>query len=105
MRKENAGPPRRTPRSTARQGVADIATPGTDAVVRTVVPAPAPARRRRPKALPVGTLISAEQRHQMITETAYRLAEQDGFDAGRDLDHWLEAEALIEARLASRARG
>lgn len=32
------------------------------------------------------------ERHQRISEAAYRLAEQRGFDADRQLDDWLQAE-------------
>lgn len=51
-----------------------------------------------------GDPVSAESRHRMISETAYYLAEQRGFE-GNDEDRlldWLQAEAEIDARLAQR---
>lgn len=34
----------------------------------------------------------SNERHQRITERAHRLWEQEGQPAGRDLDHWVQAE-------------
>ncbi|HKK05246.1 MAG TPA: DUF2934 domain-containing protein [Gammaproteobacteria bacterium] len=63
-----------------------------------------PARVHRLRPDTAAPAVTPEQRRQMIAEAAYRLAEQDGFDPGRSLDHWLEAEALIEARLGGPRR-
>jgi hypothetical protein len=43
--------------------------------------------------------ISPEQRHAMIQEAAYYIAEQRGFDASSDMDDWLVAEAFIDGQL------
>lgn len=43
--------------------------------------------------------ISAEQRHQMIAEAAYYIAEQDGFQSGDVWAHWLQAEIAIDQML------
>lgn len=43
--------------------------------------------------------IDAAGRHQMIAESAYYRAEQRGFDGGRDVDDWLEAEQEIDGYL------
>ena len=38
---------------------------------------------------------------RMITEAAYYIAEQRGFEPGHELDDWLAAEAQIHDQLAS----
>ena len=38
-------------------------------------------------------------RQAMIAEAAYYRAERRGFDAGNDIDDWLEAEAEIDGQL------
>lgn len=43
---------------------------------------------------------SPEERHRMIAEQAYYLAERRGFDGDRCLDDWLQAESEIDRRLA-----
>ena len=43
--------------------------------------------------------IDAAGRHQMIAESAYYRAERRGFDGGRDVDDWLEAEQEIDGYL------
>jgi len=40
--------------------------------------------------------LDAKARQAMIAEAAYYRAEKRGFAPGRDLDDWLEAEAVIE---------
>lgn len=40
--------------------------------------------------------ISSEERHRMIAEAAYCLAEQRGFQGGSPEQDWLEAEAQVE---------
>ncbi|GEM_PF-1955876 len=46
---------------------------------------------------------TAEQRHQMICEQAWFLAEQRGFRGDCALDDWLQAEAIVDAANISRA--
>lgn len=46
--------------------------------------------------------VSAEERHALIADAAYYIAEQQGFQ-GDALDYWLQAEATIDARLATHA--
>jgi len=41
------------------------------------------------------TEISQRERTEMIAQAAYLRAEKRGFEAGRELDDWLEAEAEI----------
>jgi len=43
------------------------------------------------------TFSDNEIRHRWIAEIAYRKAEIRGFEPGRELDDWLEAEAEAEA--------
>jgi hypothetical protein len=42
----------------------------------------------------------ADRRHAMIREAAYFLYLSSDREPGRDLDHWLAAEALIDDRLS-----
>ena len=42
--------------------------------------------------------VSAQERHCMIAETAYLLAEQRGFQGDSALADWLQAETDINAR-------
>ena len=39
-----------------------------------------------------------DERHHLIEETAYFIAEQRGFQGGNPVDDWLQAEAKIESR-------
>ena len=41
-------------------------------------------------------------REQMIAEAAYYRAERRGFAAGNEMSDWLQAEADVEAMLATR---
>jgi len=47
------------------------------------------------------TSISAEQRHRMIAEAAYLIAEQRDFKGEAALDDWRQAEAEVDRRIAS----
>jgi hypothetical protein len=44
--------------------------------------------------------VTPEQRYHMIAEAAYLIAESHGFDSGRTLDDWLQAEAQIDRQLS-----
>lgn len=46
--------------------------------------------------------LEQEERHRMITEAAYLIAEQRGFQGDMALDDWLQAEAEVDARFAAR---
>jgi hypothetical protein len=43
--------------------------------------------------------LSAEEREQMIRETAYYLSERDGFQPGQDEEYWQRAEQQIDLLL------
>jgi len=43
-----------------------------------------------------------EQRHQMIEQAAYFIAEQRGFQGDMALNDWLQAEAAVDARSEAR---
>jgi len=49
-------------------------------------------------------VVTSEQRQQMIKETAYFMAEHQGFTAHSALEYWLMAEAEIDQRLSRQAR-
>ena len=42
-------------------------------------------------------------RDEEIAKVAYELYERDGKQDGKDREHWLEAERIVEARRAQRA--
>jgi len=44
--------------------------------------------------------IPEQQRHVMIAEAAYYMAERRGFESGRELEDWLQAESQIETAIA-----
>lgn len=45
--------------------------------------------------------IDPEQRHQMIAEAAFSIAQARGFTPSQELDDWLAAEREIEQRLSN----
>jgi hypothetical protein len=46
------------------------------------------------------TVVSNEEKHQLIAEAAYFRAQQRNFVPGHELDDWLTAEAEIEVNLS-----
>jgi Protein of unknown function (DUF2934). len=44
-------------------------------------------------------MISAEQHHRMVAEAAYYLAERRGFQEGKCMTDWLQAEIDVERML------
>jgi len=61
---------------------------------------PVSKRRKAPTVTPT---VSAEQRHEMIAERAYRLAERRGFMGGDPILDWLEGEQEVDALLSRSA--
>lgn len=49
------------------------------------------------------TIINAEQRQQLIAETAYLIAERRGFADGDPMQDWIEAERQVNERLMEEA--
>lgn len=47
--------------------------------------------------------VTAEQRHMMIAESAYRRAERRGFATGDPMADWLESEREVDALLSRSA--
>jgi hypothetical protein len=47
--------------------------------------------------------VSAEQRHAMIAESAYRRAELRGFQGGDAMQDWLDGEKEVDALLSRAA--
>ncbi len=47
-----------------------------------------------------GIPVTPEERHCMIAEAAYLIAERRGFLGVAALDDWLQAEAEVDARLS-----
>ena len=48
--------------------------------------------------------VTTEERHRMITEAAYHLAEQRGFTGGSAEDDWLRAEREVDRALKGAPR-
>jgi hypothetical protein len=46
--------------------------------------------------------MTGEQRHSLVAEAAYLIAEQRGFQGDLALQDWLQAEAAIAARFSAR---
>jgi hypothetical protein len=44
--------------------------------------------------------IEPQERHRLIAEAAYLIAEERGFQGGMALNDWLQAEAEVDARFA-----
>lgn len=76
-------------RATTRSKSDEVATPA----------APAPNAVVSATATPVLSDASGE-RHAMIAEAAYYIAELRGFDPGHELEDWLCAEREISGKLA-----
>jgi hypothetical protein len=49
------------------------------------------------------TVVAAEERHRMIAETAYFLAQERGFTAGDPVSDWIEAERRVDRQLCALA--
>ena len=82
-----------------------VATPKAKKVTKTV----SGEQQIPSKTIPVATLsssatpttaITAEQRHQLIAEAAYAIAEQRGFKEVAAMDDWLQAEAKVDSQIA-----
>jgi Protein of unknown function (DUF2934) len=56
-----------------------------------------------PKSSAVTPSVSAEQRHAMIAESAYRRAESRGFQGGDAMQDWLDGEKEVDALLSRAA--
>lgn len=44
----------------------------------------------------------SEERYQMITEAAYLIAEQRGFQGDMAMEDWLQAEVEVDAQLSAK---
>lgn len=58
-----------------------------------------PRSRKKSVDAPALMPVSTEERHRMITEAAYFLAERRGFAGGSAEDDWLQAERDIDRAL------
>ena len=50
------------------------------------------------------TVITSQQRKQMINEAAYYIAQSRGFIGGNPMDDWLKAEAEVDKQLSKTGR-
>lgn len=58
---------------------------------------------KTPKARKAGvkpTVVAPDQRRQLVQVAAYFIAERRGFQGGREVDDWFEAEAEVDRMLA-----
>ena len=60
--------------------------------------------RRKPRVSDSATILTADERLQMIRTAAYFRAERRGFAPGHEAEDWLAAEAEVEAQLAAVTR-
>ena len=51
------------------------------------------------------TLVTPEERHRMIAETAYFLAEERSFSGGDPVADWIEGERRVDRQLCALATG
>ena len=71
----------------------------------TIMESGVPAALESPRSAPSApTGIEPEVRRQMVAIEAYFLAERRGFAIGYEVEDWLAAEAVVEARLAQMGR-
>ena len=59
--------------------------------------AAAPVSKRTKASPPATVTLSAEERHRLIAETAYYLAEKRGFLGGSPEQDWFEAAAWVDS--------
>jgi hypothetical protein len=84
----------------ARTKIRSSALPMTDVDGKMPEPAPQPADQERTSfASSAANSTTPEDRDRMIRETAYYLAEKDGFPAGREDFHWNQAQEQIDKML------
>ena len=62
--------------------------------------AAAPKTSKARKATGKPTVVAPEQRRQLVQVAAYFIAERRGFESGREIEDWFEAEAEVERMLA-----
>jgi hypothetical protein len=77
-------------------------TPSTARPRRTRISGTDGAQGARPTTASIPT-VSAEQRHALIAEAAYRRAEQRGFEGGDAVADWLDSEKEVDALLSRTA--
>jgi hypothetical protein len=58
-----------------------------------------PRSRKKTAGADASVPVTTEERHRMITEAAYYLAERRGFSGGSAEDDWLQAEREIDRAL------
>lgn len=99
------------PASPAKAAAKTVAAPKTAAVAKKSAPettaaAPAvekkaavPKAPRAKKAAAKPTVVAPDQKRQLIQVAAYFIAERRGFEGGREVDDWFEAEAEVERML------
>jgi len=60
-------------------------------------------RKPKPKATPAMDMgssgVDPDIRRQLVAREAYLFAERRGFAAGREIEDWVAAEALVDSRL------
>lgn len=87
----------------ATRSPAPASRPGKQGATRPAPRAAATRFRRKAAAASAASAITPAERHRLIAETAYFIAERRGFAAGCELDDWLRAEAEIDGRMNASA--
>jgi hypothetical protein len=92
------GNPAPAKKKAARAGAKTPATasgaaPKRPAAKKTAAPAAAVTPER------AAAVVTEPERHALVAQAAYFRAKARGFEAGRELDDWVEAESEVDAKL------
>ncbi len=71
----------------------------TEETARSIPPEHRPSARENPRQMAT----TPEERHRLIAQKAYHLAERRGFTPGSELDDWLKAEAEVDSTVRKRS--
>lgn len=91
-----ASPATKTPRAPRPAAVAE---PGAKSSAKPRAKRAKPVARALLAAPPEPALLEAPARDEMIRRRAYEIYERSGCIEGRDIDHWLAAEAEVDGRV------
>lgn len=91
-RRETVATPKQT---TAGKTAAAKPAAAKSAAAKPAAAKPAVKRQKTP-------VVTPEERQNMIAVEAYLIAEQRGFQGDMELNDWLQAEAIVDARFEAR---
>jgi hypothetical protein len=94
-----ASPPSSTSTPRTRRPAADVAKPSAKTSAKPGAKRPKAAAQALLAAPPEPVLLEGPTREDRIRRRAYEIYERSGGIEGRDIDHWLAAEAEIDAEV------